>query len=208
MDYTDTDLPSILLASSSPRREHALRALGFSITVLGADVDESSCDNLPIARRVVALAELKLRSVLDAPGDAATGMDVAVGADTLVSIDGKALGKAASAEEARSALELLSGRTHLVSTGLCVADMVSGVSVTALSETRVSFARLSDEELDWYVAGGEWRGAAGSYRIQDHASFFVDRMEGSFSGVVGLPLREFYAILRGFGYACPMGSGA
>jgi septum formation protein len=79
---------------------------------------------------------------------------------------------------------------------------------TALSETKVSFVQLSEAEIDWYLATDEWVGAAGAYRIQEHASYFVERVEGSFSGVVGLPLHAFYAILCRFGYRFPSGRQA
>jgi len=195
----------LLLASGSPRRIETLRSLGFELVVVPADVDESIYDGLPIAERVVALAELKARA-----GAAAAPYPprLAIGADTLVSLDGVAFGKPGNEAEARSMLASLSGRTHTVSSGLCVLDRRSGVTYAAISETSVRFSGLAGSEIDAYLATGEWRGAAGAYRIQERAAFFVERLEGSFSGVVGLPLHEFYGILSRIGYSFPLGGVA
>jgi len=192
----------ILLASSSPRRIETLRGLGFPVVVSPADVDESVFDHLPVSARVVALACLKARE-----GAAAAPPQPrwAIGADTLVSVDGAAFGKPADEREARGMLLALSGRTHVVSSGVCVLDRQTGATESAASDTEVRFQRLSDHEVDWYLSTGEWRGAAGAYRIQEAASLFIERVEGSFSGVVGLPLHAFYAILSRIGYPFPFG---
>jgi len=193
---------SLLLASASPRRREMLERLGFELVVVPAGIDESVCDEMPIGMRVARLAELKARA-----GSAAAGFPPlwALGADTLVSLDGLAMGKPGDVAEARAMLASLSGRTHLVTTGICVLDRRSGEARGVVSETSVSFSRLRDDEVEAYLATGEWRGAAGAYRIQEHASFFVDWLQGSFSGVVGLPLHEFYAILSSIGYPFPFG---
>jgi len=205
--YTTKPRPPepLLLASASPRRIETLQMLGFDIVIAPADVDESIHDNLPVRERVMALAELKVRmSAASAPFPPFW----AVGADTLVSLDGVAFGKPLDETEARSMLTALSGKTHLVSSGICVLDRRSGELQSAISETRVHFSTLSDDELDMYIASGEWQGAAGAYRIQEHAAFFVEWLEGSFSGVVGLPLHEFYAILCRIGFPFPLGKRA
>lgn len=195
----------ILLASASPRRLESLRRLGFDASPFAADVDESVFDDLPIHERVVALAELKARA---GAAKAPYPPHWAIGADTLVSIDGKTFGKPGCEEEARSMLEALSGRTHTVSSGLCGLDRRTGAAELAVSETAVTFARLDPREIDWYLASGEWRGVAGAYRIQERAALFIERIEGSFSGVVGLPLHAFYGILSRIGYPFPFGNGA
>jgi septum formation protein len=202
---------TILLASSSPRRIGMLKALGISFVVFPADIDESVCDHLPIQERVLELAELKARSGFHAYAKKNGSVNLptlTVGADTLVSLDDRVLGKASSEDEAREMLVLLSGRCHKVSTGICVLDRRSDTVERALSETHVVFARLTEREIDRYIASGEWRGVAGAYRIQELAAFFVERVEGSFSGVVGLPLHEFYAILSRSGYPFSMKKGA
>lgn len=186
-----------------------LRGLGLDVRVLPSDVDESVYDALPIPERVRALALLKVKACLGSRSWPGAGLPrFVVGADTLVGIDGDALGKPASMEEARSMLGLLSGRTHDVATGVCVADAEKGLIETAVSESSVTFRDLTASEIGWYLEAGEWRGAAGAYRIQGLASYFVTRIEGSFSGVVGLPLDLFYAILCRLGFAFPSGGRA
>jgi len=204
MDISSKPLTEpLLLASSSPRRIEILRAMGIPFISCPADVDERVFDHLPIHVRVLELAELKARTSL-ASFVEKNGVDALpvfiIGADTLVSIDGMVLGKAGSEEEARKMLSMLSGRTHTVSTGLCVLDSRSRRVESVLSETHVTFTSLSSWEMDDYIGTGEWRGVAGAYRIQEQAAFFATRIEGSFSGVVGLPLHEFYAILSRSGY--------
>jgi len=193
-------LEPLLLASSSPRRIETLRGYGFPLVVSPADVDESSYDALPVGERVQALAELKVRVGAAAAPEPPFW---ALGADTLVALDGEAYGKPADEAEARAMLRSLSGRTHQVLSGLCALDRRTGRVEKAISETAVTFSALGERELDWYIASGEWRGVAGAYRIQERAAFFVERIDGSYSGVVGLPLHAFYAILSRIGYPIP-----
>ncbi len=202
----DTSTPICLfLASASPRRIAMLNSLGVPFTSCATAIDESVCDDLEIGERVVALARLKASAGLNIQlgGNHAADPFLVIGADTLVSVNGHALGKASDVDEAREMLRMLSGRRHTVSTGLCVMEAATGRMETALSETQVTFIALSETEIEWYLSTGEWSGAAGAYRIQEGASFFVERIEGSFSGVVGLPLHDFYAILCRFGYQFP-----
>ncbi len=203
MEPTHNSRPdSLLLASASPRRIETLQKLGFDLVVVPSDVDENVYDDLPLRQRVVALAELKARtSSALAPFPPLW----AVGADTLVSLDGVTFGKPEDEAAARSMLVSLSGKTHTVSSGICVLDRRTGEPHSAVSETKVHFCSLSNEELDAFLATGEWQGAAGAYRIQEHGAFFVEWLEGSFSGVVGLPLHEFYAILCWIGFPFPLG---
>ncbi len=118
-------------------------------------------------------------------------------------MDGRVLGKPRNRDEARTFLRSLSGVPHRVSTGLAFTDRNSGAVRTILEETEVVFAELSDDEIEGYLDTGEWEGAAGAYRIQGRAAFLVERVIGSWSCVVGLPLRAFYVILRDSGY--PLG---
>ncbi len=187
-----------------------LDGLGIPFSSCATSIDESVCDDLAIGERVIALARLKAEAGLRiSPGSSDTAdSTLVIGADTLVSIDGFVLGKASDRDEARKMLLMLSGRTHSVSTGLCVIEAATGMMETALSETQVTFMPLLEDEIEWYLSTGEWSGAAGAYRIQEHASYFVERIEGSFSGVVGLPLQAFYAILCRFGFQFPTGKQA
>jgi len=206
MEEIMTNTATLVLASSSPRRKEMLNALGIPFVTCASEIDESLYDDLPVSERVVALAQLKARTSMKICSGSGlySSPFLVIGADTLVSLDGNTMGKAATEYEAREMLQMLSGKTHTVSTGLCMISSSSEQTETFLSETKVSFSTLSEGEIDWYLARGEWIGAAGAYRMQESASFFVERIEGSFSGVVGLPLHAFYAILRKFGYKFPI----
>ncbi|MBP7262570.1 MAG: septum formation protein Maf [Spirochaetia bacterium] len=197
--FSDT----ILLASSSPRRQQLLAALGVPFVAVSADIDESACDHMPVYERVQELAKRKSLAGADAWRSAHGVADCprwALGADTLVALDGTVFGKPADREHARTMLETLSGRTHEVLTGLAVLDTASGVTRMIASRTDVSVAAMGQDELTSYLDTGEWMGAAGAYRAQERAGLFIERVSGSFSGVVGLPLREFYVILGRSGY--------
>ena len=123
-------------------------------------------------------------------------------ADTVVTVGRRVLPKAESADQARRCLERLSGRAHRVLTGVAVAAP-DGRIATRLSESRLHFKRLTTAEIDHYLAGGEWRGKAGGYAVQGAAGAFVMALQGSYSGVVGLPLYETSSLLEGLGYRRP-----
>ncbi len=194
-------LPTILLASASPRRRDTLAALGFPLQVLAMDIDESVADELPVPERVRRLAELKAAAAHARAwsGEGAKPRWI-LAADTLVSLNNRVFAKAEDRAEAGRMLEALAGKTHQVYSGLALIDGDTGNVSSIVSSTDVRFAPLSGREIEGYLDTGEWRGVAGAYRIQERASFFVERIEGSFSGVVGLPLREFYVILRQAAY--------
>jgi septum formation protein len=120
-------------------------------------------------------------------------------ADTVVCVGRRVLPKAESVEEARRCLELLSGRAHRVLTGVAV-SAPDGRVASRLSESRLHFKRLATPEVDRYLAGGEWRGKAGGYAIQGAAGAFVMALQGSYTGVVGLPLYEALNLLEGLGW--------
>jgi septum formation protein len=194
-------MESIVLASRSPRRKELLEAAGIPFECRAPELDESIRDALPPAERVIALALDKARAALglSRPGDPR----LILGADTLVCLEEAgavggeaALGKPAGEAEARSMLERLSGRVHTVRTGLALLDRASGEAFAIRSDTKVGFAALGADEIGAYLSSGEWEGVAGAYRIQGLAAFFVDSIEGSWTGVVGLPLRELYVILH------------
>jgi septum formation protein len=180
----------LILASSSPRRAELLRAAGIVFTVRAADIDETIGPNEPPRDYVARLSREKARAVV-------RGDELALGADTTVVINGEIIGKPADAEEAGRMLRALSGQWHEVLTGVTLtrADLV----VSAVSSTRVKFAELSDAEIKWYVSTGEPMDKAGAYAIQGRASLFVERIEGSYSNVVGLPLQLTYQLARRMG---------
>lgn len=191
-------MDTILLASGSPRRREILEQYGFPLVVRPTDTDESLRDHLPVEERVVALALDKGRAAAAAAREGDPRWILS--ADTLVSVRGRVLGKAGTREEARGFLKLLSGVSHRVSSALALTDRAAGRVRSILEETEVRFAELAVEEIEAYLDTGEWEGAAGAYCIQGRAAFLVERVVGSWSCVVGLPLRSFYVILRDCGY--------
>jgi septum formation protein len=198
------DMKKILLASASPRRREILASLGIDFEVLAADIDESVFDHLAPPERVVALAEEKARaSALRAGAEAPA---LVLGADTLVCLEGESpavLGKPADQADARSMIGLLAGRSHRVYTGVALWDRAARRMRTVLSASTVRFARMDGSEIEDYLASGDWEGAAGGYRIQGRAALYIDGIEGSWSGIVGLPIHELYGILRDADFRFP-----
>lgn len=182
----------LVLASHSPRRRDLLRHLGLRFTPHPSEAAESSQAGTPPHRLVEDLARLKAADVARHHPEALT-----LGADTLVLLEGEVLGKPAGAEEARAMLRRLSGRTHTVLSGLALIFPPEGRSVTAHEATEVTFAPLSEQEIDAYVATGSPLDKAGAYGIQDDlGALFVARIEGDYYNVVGLPLHRLYRMLR------------
>ena len=191
---TSPDRPALVLASASPRRLDLLQQVGIVPDVVApADLDETpGATELP---RVYAerLAAEKALAVAASHEHA-----FVLAADTVVACGRRILPKAETQEEARFCLDLLSGRAHRVYTGI---SLVKGDSqITKSVMTRVQVARLSDAELDAYLASGEWQGKAGGYAIQGYAAAFIRGLNGSYSNVVGLPLHETVNLLKGSGF--------
>lgn len=181
----------LVLASRSPRRAELLRAAGIGFDVLPADADEAMSAKESPEAYVERVARLKAETVWQqAPGR------IILGADTAVVVDGEVLGKPADAEAAKNMLRRLSGRAHVVLTGICLvfSNAGSAQTQTRVARTVVELTPLSDTLLDWYVASGEPLDKAGAYAIQGLASRFVRRIDGSYSNVVGLPIAELYAL--------------
>ncbi|MEQ1758886.1 MAG: Maf family protein [Vicinamibacterales bacterium] len=181
------DLPVFVLASASPRRAELLRAAGFTFEVIPGTADETVLAGESAEPYVRRVAEAKAAIVLPR----AVGRPV-LSADTVVVVDQQILGKPANDAEARRMLTLVSGRTHQVVTGVCLAHRRID---TAVAVTHVEFAKLSPQEIDWYVASGEPDDKAGAYAIQGIAARFVRRIEGSYSNVVGLPVALVHEML-------------
>jgi septum formation protein len=183
-----------VLASASPRRIALLRQIGVEPDLVDpADVDETPRKaELPhvLARR---LAVEKAACVAARHPGA-----LVLAADTVVACGRRILPKAESLEEARACLTLLSGRRHMVHSGIVLVD-ADARRRERLAQTRVAFKRLASEEVDLYLASGEWRGKAGGYAIQGLAGAFIRFLNGSYSGVVGLPLFETAQLLRAAG---------
>jgi septum formation protein len=188
----------LVLASASPRRLELLRQIGLvPDRAAPTDIDET-----PLARETPRLAALRLaRAKAEAARADAPGAFV-IAADTIVAVGRRILPKAETPEQARACLALLSGRAHRVLTAVAVAAP-DGRTTARLSETRVHFKRLTRAETEAYIAGGEWRGKAGGYAIQGAAGGFVMALQGSYTGVVGLPLYETRCLLEGLGFRLP-----
>ena len=191
----------LVLASASPRRAELLRTAGFSFDVRPADVDETPRPAEAPATYALRVARDKVRAAAGRnPGprtpEPEFDADVWIlAADTVVVVDGHMLGKPADHSDARRMLSLLSGVVHEVMTAVVVRHRE--VETSEVVSTRVRFAALSPAEIDWYVASGEPDGKAGAYAIQGLGSRFVDRIEGSWSNVVGLPVATVYRMLGG-----------
>ncbi len=189
-----TSLPDFILASGSPRRLELLRRIGIEpAAVLPADVDEAPRRHELPAQLAGRLAEAKASAV--AEGHSNTFV---LGADTVVACGRRVLPKAEDAATARRCLEFLSGRRHRVISGVCLIAPGGRIGRRRVT-TQVTFKRLTDNEVEAYLAGGEWKGKAGGYAIQGAAEAFVRQINGSYSNVVGLPLYETVSLLRGLG---------
>ena len=190
--------PRLVLASASPRRLDLLRQIGIEPdAIAAAEIDESPLKDETPRLLATRLAVAKAERV--AAQHAGSHI---LAADTVVALGRRVLPKAESADEVRACLDLLSGRAHRVLTGLC-AIAPDGRRAHRLVETRLHFKRLTPGDIESYLACGEGLGKAGGYAIQGRAGRFVISLQGSYSGVVGLPLYEAVNLLAGLGYPLP-----
>lgn len=183
----------LVLASRSPRRKALLEAIGIEPLVVPSKFDESRFDPSDMSPRdlAMALARGKTAAVAREYPD-----DVVLGADTIVVLDGKVLGKPATPTEAAQMLEHLSGNTHEVYTGIALYEPKSGQVFCDVARTLVTMRHMEPHEIEWYVGTGEPMGKAGGYGIQGKAALFVTGINGDYTGVIGLPLSKFYEILK------------
>ena len=182
----------LILASKSPRRSELLRAAGWTFDVVPADIDESLLDHETPVNYVKRLAIEKAETVA-----ARVPCGLVLAADTTVVVDDQVLGQPEDDADARRMLHLLNGRWHEVLTGVALLRVSEGEAAIADHEcTRVKFAQMSDEEIEWYVSTGEPRGKAGAYGIQGRASVFIEEIQGDYFNIVGLPLRLVYELAR------------
>jgi septum formation protein len=182
------DNTRLILASSSPRRAALLRQLGLEFEVVPSSVQEDVNGSRSPIRLVTNLARKKANEVATRVSGG-----IIVGADTVVVLDGKRLGKPHDAAEAKEMLRSLSGREHCVYTGFELLHMPSRESMSDYETTRVKFRNLSTEEIDAYVKSGSCFDKAGAYGIQDDfGAVFVERIDGCYYNVVGFPLTKFY----------------
>jgi septum formation protein len=183
----------LILASASPRRRQLLTDAGYDFAVEPADVDETPRPGLSPADVAQQLACAKAEVIAARHPD-----DVVLGADTLVCFGERILGKPADADDARRILSLLSGTTQVVITGICVARKSAGFSQSTRVLSAVRMRPLSRQQIEAYIATGEWQGKAGAYGIQDQDPF-VTRIGGSHTNVVGLPCRQVRRLLSAAG---------
>ena len=206
-----------MLASSSPQRRRLLESVGLPVRVVPPQVDEALAAPVAPARAVVQVARRKAMAVAGRVGQGCW----IVAADTALLSGGELFGKPPDRAAARRLLRRLAGATHRVLTGVALIPPAgapatapacteiapapppaAGAMTTALACTEVTLAALSERELEWYLDTGEWRGAAGGYRIQGRAGLLVTALRGSYSNVVGLPLETIYRMLARHGYPC------
>jgi septum formation protein len=181
----------LILASASPRRADLLREAGIDVEIQPADVNEEVGPGEGPEAYVRRVADAKGHAIsLRAPGR------YVLAADTAVLVDRQILGKPSSDDDAARMLRLLSGRSHLVISGVCLMKNGAPAAQTEVETTVVEFAVLSPAEIAWYISSGESMDKAGGYGIQGLASRFVTRITGSYTNVVGLPIALVYRMCR------------
>lgn len=187
--------PRLILVSASPRRAELLREHGYEFEVIEPPLAEpiDFTEGMSLVERVQALSNFKARSVR-----AQVGEGLILAADTIASLDGRVFGKPADRDDARSTLQSLSGTTHQVITGVTLLDAPSGIRLIRHDSTDVTMRRLTEQEIEDYLDSGAWAGKAGAYGIQDKGDAFVERIEGSFTNVVGLPMELLAEMLTEF----------
>lgn len=185
----------IILASGSPRRQELLTNLGLDFKVIVSDVDESMGENMLPAQLVEKLAERKASAV----AAEFSGEGLVIGADTIVILGNKLMGKPQDRSDAIEMLRELQGRSHEVFTGVAVIDVATGQSVVTHQATAVRFKPMTMEQIERYVDTGEPMDKAGAYAVQGKASIFIDSIRGCYFNVVGLPVAKLADALRVFG---------
>jgi septum formation protein len=182
---------SIVLVSASPRRADLLRHAGLEFTVRPSEVDETPFPGEAPGVLAERLARAKVLALPAPPFPA-----LAIGADTVVAVADSVLGKPRDRAEAREMLRRLSGRVHEVTTAMALRTLPEETIVCERVVSRVTFARLSDGEIDWYAETGEGMDKAGAYALQGIGALFIESIAGSYTNVIGLPLERLYPHLR------------
>jgi septum formation protein len=192
------NLPKVYLASGSPRRSELLTQMGAKFDILRLEVDETILFNESPSDYVQRVAKAKAQAGWQArEGEAEHPV---IGADTSVIVDHDILGKPNSDEHARSMLQRLSARRHQVLTAVAV--VYNSQTIYGLSESWVTFSAMTAAEIDWYISTGEGRDKAGGYAVQGLAAMFIEDIQGSYSGIMGLPVRETRELLMEIGQSC------
>ena len=192
----------LLLCSASPRRRELLARVGLAFEVVATNVDESRLPGESVTALPLRLAQLKARTGLALHRSRGGAEAVALAADTVVSMGESELGKPRDRVHARELLAQMSGQEHLVTTGVCVLS-AAGVEASCAIDTKVRFRSLSDAQLDWLARSGDGDDKAGGYGLQGLAGAFIDRLDGSFTNVIGLPMGETLDLLARAGVEMP-----
>lgn len=188
-------MKKIILASASPRRQEILRNIGMEFEVLVSDADEGKIDKNSVSAPLY-VQELALLKAASASKKLKNKNCIIISADTIVYLDGKILGKPKDEEDAKKMLSFLSGKCHSVFTGICVMDAKTLKSVCAKEETKVYFKNLTDDRISSYVETKEPLDKAGAYAIQGLGGMLVEKTEGDFLNVIGLPANKLCEILE------------
>jgi len=186
---------NLILASSSPRRAELLKQIGLNYQIMVCDVDETLLPGMSPPELVEFLAERKAAAVARNLHEG-----IVLGADTVVVWQGQVLGKPLNEEDAFSMLVKLQGSTHDVYTGVALIDVHSGKIMVGHEKTRVFFRNIEEDEIRRYVASGEPLDKAGAYGVQGLAAIYINKLEGCYTNVVGLPLARLSVMLKAIGY--------
>lgn len=188
-----TNVP-IILASSSPRRKQLLAEAGYEFTIVCPDIDESAfaAEQISPCEYAERLAIAKARSVADK-----FPASLVIGADTVADFGGEIVGKAADAKEAEEITRRLFSGPHKVITAVAIVRISDGTEIVESDSTTVYPKKLTDSQIAEHIKGGSWRGKAGAYAIQE-GDEFVERIEGSLTNVMGLPMELLHRLLKGF----------
>jgi len=192
-------METIILASGSLRRQDYFRLLGLPFSIMPSRVDETPSLGLSPREQAEEIAVRKVNEIVRLLADRLPPW--ILGADTIVAIDDAVFGKPGDKQSARAMLRQLSGREHAVITAIALFNGRTRRLDHRSVVSTVRFAEISPGELEWYLDTGEWQGVAGAYRLQELASCFIAEIRGSYSGIVGLPMHEFYVMLRENGYS-------
>ncbi|MCQ4088175.1 nucleoside triphosphate pyrophosphatase [Saccharibacillus sp. JS10] len=193
-----TDPKRLILASSSPRRRELLSLLNIPFEVNASDTDESVPDHWTPQQIVQELALRKARAIISDTQPSSQDA-IVIGSDTIVVQDGVVLGKPKDANDAKRMLNLLSGSTHQVYTGVACIDLANQQELCQFSQANVTMRILHEYEIEAYIAGGEPMDKAGSYAVQGLGAVFVEKIEGDYHTIVGLPIGLLYQMLQQFG---------
>lgn len=183
----------MILASKSPRRKEILQQMGFNLEIKVKEIEEVS-DKVELIDQIIDISKMKVEEVARENENS-----FVVGADTLVEIDGKALGKPKDKKEAKEMLKMLSGKNHRVITALTLVNVEKNICISDYVKSEVYFKEISEEEIDWYISTGEPMDKAGSYGIQGLGAMFVEKIEGDFFSIMGFPINKFMNILKDIG---------